>query len=156
MGDVGGSSVLLPRIGDPRALRWLGSLYHNTGWTYHDLREYERALDLWKKALRWHEERETGPRRFVAKYTVGRGLRSLERHEEALATQREVLAEMKKAGEEPDGYVHEEIAENLLALGKAEESKEYFRKAYGLLSKDAYLREKEPGRLDRLKRMAGL
>lgn len=140
---------------DPRALRWLGSLYNNTGWTYHDMGEYETALELWRKGLAWHQERKTGRRLFIARYMVGRGLRSLKRHEEALSAQRELLAEMEKAGEDQDGFVYEEIGENLHALGKEQEAKEYFKVAHDILSKDVYLVEKEASRLERLKKLGG-
>ena len=38
--------ALAEQAEDPRARGWLGPLYNNTGWTYHDLGEYERALEL--------------------------------------------------------------------------------------------------------------
>jgi tetratricopeptide (TPR) repeat protein len=30
---------------------WLGPLYNNLGWEYQDAREYEAALEAFKKAL---------------------------------------------------------------------------------------------------------
>jgi tetratricopeptide (TPR) repeat protein len=68
----------------PRAKGWLGALYNNTGWTYHDLGQYERALDLFEKGLFWRQERNDDRATRVAKWTVARALRSLERVEEAL------------------------------------------------------------------------
>ena len=44
---------------DPRAQGWLGALYNNTGWTYHDADQYERALDLFEKGLAWRRERDS-------------------------------------------------------------------------------------------------
>ena len=43
---------------DPRAGEWLGPLYNNTGWTYHDAGEYEKALKLFEKGLAWRKERD--------------------------------------------------------------------------------------------------
>ena len=141
---------------DPEALDWLGSLYNNTGWSYHDMGEYETALGLWEKAVAWQKERNPGTsRERVARYMVGRGLRSLERHEEALEIQRTLLAEIRQKGIEPDGYVHEEIAENLLALGRADEAAPHFGRAYDLLSKDDWFARNEAGRLARMKEKAG-
>ncbi|MCZ6689015.1 MAG: tetratricopeptide repeat protein [Planctomycetota bacterium] len=140
---------------DARALRWLGSLYNNTGWTYHDSGRYEEALALWRKALAWHEERDPGKRTLIAKYMVGRGLRSLERFDEALRVQQDLLAEMEAKGARSDGFVFEEIGECLLALGRAEESKGNFSQAYDLLSKDSHLAREEPKRLKRLEKLAG-
>jgi tetratricopeptide (TPR) repeat protein len=34
---------------DPRARRWLGPLYNNTGWTYFDMRRYDDALKMFPK-----------------------------------------------------------------------------------------------------------
>jgi hypothetical protein len=54
-------------------------------------------------------------------------------------------------GVERDGFVFEEIGECLLLLNRAEEARRYFAKAYEILSQDAWLAEKEPERLARLK-----
>ena len=35
---------------DPRAHGWLGSLYNNTGWDYHDKGDFTKALDLFQDA----------------------------------------------------------------------------------------------------------
>ena len=35
--------------GDESARRWLGTLYNNIGWDYHDDGEYERALEVHRK-----------------------------------------------------------------------------------------------------------
>ena len=70
---------------DERARGWLGSLYNNTGWTYHDLGDYEKALDLFEKALAWNKEKGNEERVRIARWTVARAYRSLGRVEEALA-----------------------------------------------------------------------
>ena len=142
--------------GDPDALDWLGSLYNNTGWSYHDLGQHERALGLWEKAVVWQKERNPGTdRERIARYMVGRGLRSLGRHEEALEVHRTLLAEREKKGLDADGYVHEEIAENLHALGKEAEAAPEFGRAYDLLSRDDWLAKNEADRLARMKKLAG-
>lgn len=144
------------KTGEPRALDWLGSLYNNTGWSYHEMGKFEEALGLWQKALLWQKERSPGTdRERVARYMVGRGLRSLKRFQEALEIQQNLLAEIEGLELESDGYVHEEVAECLLALGKEEEARGQFGLAYDQLSKDDWLVEHEPDRLARLKRMAG-
>jgi hypothetical protein len=81
-------------------------------------------------------------------------LRSLRRHEEALAILRRLDAENAVSGE-PDGFVFEEIAENLLALQKGDAAKPYFAKAWQLLSADTSLdrpSDEHLARLDRLSR----
>ncbi|MBZ0307974.1 MAG: tetratricopeptide repeat protein, partial [Anaerolineae bacterium] len=38
-----------------RARGWLGSLYNNIGWTYHGMGDYEQALTIFYKALKFRE-----------------------------------------------------------------------------------------------------
>jgi len=136
---------------DERAGRWLGSLYNNTGWTYHDMGEYEKALELFEKALAWNREHGSEERVRISRWTVGRTYRSLGRVEEALEIQRELEREIRAQGLGSDGYVLEEIAECLLLLGEEEESKAYFTRAYEQLSQDQWLVANQADRLRRLK-----
>lgn len=137
---------------DPRAKGWLGALYNNTGWTYHDAGEYEKALEIFRKGLAWRLERDNPKATQIAKWTVARALRSLGRADEALVMQQSLLEEHEAAGTS-DGYVFEEIAECLLSLDRPDEARTYFMCAYQELSKDDWLRENESVRLDRLKRL---
>ncbi len=134
---------------DPRARRWIGSVANNLGWTLHEAGRFDDAQIQFVRALRAREEQgEAEPIR-IGRWTVARGLRSLGRHEEALAIQWELRA----TGPE-DGYVEEELAEVLLALGRTEEAGPHFARAYALLSADAWLAESEPDRLARLRDLA--
>ena len=137
---------------DSRAKEWLGALYNNTGWTYHDVGEYERALELFEKGLAWRVEWNNPVTIRIAKWSVARALRSLERTSEALDMQRALLEEHESAGTK-DGYVYEELAECLLILGKADEARAFFNLAYHELSKDAWLKENEADRLERLRQL---
>lgn len=140
---------------DPKARKWLGSLYNNLGWTYHDQKDYGLALDLFQKALAARkQEGKQGPIQ-VARWCVARTLRSLGRTEEALATQLDLFAEHEAAGTR-DGFVREEIAECLLALRRAEEATPHFAAAYEELAEDPWLRRDEPDRLERLRRLGGV
>ena len=49
-----------------------------------------------------------------------------------------------------DGYVYEEIGENLLSLGRGDEAATYFSRAHELLSGDDWLVDNERDRLERL------
>ena len=144
---------LAEKSSDRRAKNWLGPLYNNTGWTYHDLGRYEKALELFEKSLKWREERgdERGIR--TAKWTIGRTYRSLGRTEDACEIQMALRDEIDKKGLEPDGYVFEELGECLHLLGREEEARKYFKLAYDVLSKDAWLVANEPERLKRLKEL---
>lgn len=139
---------------DERAKSWLGSLYNNLGWTYHDLGEYDKALDMFEKSLAWNQEYGNAERVRIARWAVARAYRSLGRLHAALEIQRDLEDEIEAEGLEPDGYVYEEIAECLLAQDRVAESKPYFKLAYEYLSKDQWLKANEAERLKRLKKLS--
>jgi tetratricopeptide (TPR) repeat protein len=135
------------RSSDPAARRWLGSLLNNLGWDRHDAGSYEEALEIFRRALAVRQEQGSRREIEIARWCVGRCLRSLERYSEALDIQ-ETLAESRSGSE--DGYVYEEIGENLLALGRDEDAAAYFSRAHELLSDDDWLVDNESERLERL------
>ena len=136
-----------------RAKGWLGSLYNNLGWSYHDQKNYEKALDIFQRSLRWREEKKQAPQIFIAKYSVGRTLRSMGNTEEALRMQ---LALWKEAAaiNRPDGYIHEELGELYLLKNDSAQYPFHFQKAYELLSADSYLQKFEKERLARIKKLS--
>lgn len=136
--------------GDADAQKWLGSLLNNLAWTKHDAGDPAAALVLFEECLAWHRARKTGSGEFIARYAVARCQRTLGRYAEALGAQQALQADMALAGEPEDGYVSEEIAEDLLALGLGGEAKAHFRKAHELLKGDVWLARNEPKRLERL------
>lgn len=139
---------------EERARQWKGSLLNNIGWTYHDTGRYEDALDTFRHGLDWQQragrERETR----IAAWTVARALRSLGRIDEALSLQQQNLEAIAASGDS-DGFIHEEIGECLLALGRSAEATSHFAAAYAALSQDSWLAANEPTRLQRLKSLAG-
>jgi tetratricopeptide (TPR) repeat protein len=140
---------------DPKARRWLGSLYNNLGWTYHGRGRYATAFDLFQKALTEREKEGKKPEIRIARWCMARCLRSLGRVEEALAAQRALYEEFQAEGG-MDGYVVEEIAECLLLSKREEEAKPHFAHAYRELSRDPWLRDNEAPRLERLARLGGV
>jgi tetratricopeptide (TPR) repeat protein len=124
-----------------RARSWLGSLYNNIGWTYHDLGEYDRALAIFEKALGWRIGQGKPEEIHIARWCVARTLRSLNRLEEAVLVLEELDAH--------DGYVAEELGECALQMGQPHQN--HFAQAYNLLSQDQWLVTNEPERLARLK-----
>ena len=142
---------LAEKSNDGRARNWLGSLYNNIGWTYHDAGDYTTALNIFQKALAFREQQGESKPLLIARWCVGRTLRSLNRIDEALAIQQKLLREYQQAGGQ-DGYVYEEVGECLL-LEDDSEAVTYFALAYEALSQDAWLAENEPDRLARLKQL---
>jgi tetratricopeptide (TPR) repeat protein len=140
---------------DPRAKKWLGSLCNNIGWTFHDAGQYDQALALFEKALNHRETQGQEREARIARWCVARALRSLGRVTEALAIQQALLEANERDGA-TDGYVFEELAECLLALGHPAEAQAYFARAYAELSGDPWLADNEPERLERLKTLAAL
>jgi tetratricopeptide (TPR) repeat protein len=141
---------LADRSPAPRALHWRGSLYNNLGWNYHDAGDYEQALAAFQKATASRREEGNPALVRIALWAEARTLRSLGRVEEALALQQGLLRGFDARGEQ-DGYVYEEIAECLAALGRNDEARPYFALAYKKLSADPWLAESEPARLERLR-----
>jgi tetratricopeptide (TPR) repeat protein len=134
---------------DGRARAWLGSLYHNLGWTLFERGEHGKALDYWEKALHVREAAGDRGRVKIARWTVARGYRALGRLDDAERLQRALLDDNAKAGEE-DGYVYEEIAEIAVARGDYAAAAPWAAKAHALLKDDAWLAATEPARLKRL------
>ncbi|MBI4926955.1 MAG: hypothetical protein HY835_04260, partial [Anaerolineae bacterium] len=99
-----------------------------------------------QRALRYRQEQEDPAPIRIARWCVARTLRSLNRLEEALQIQQELLAENTE-----DGYISEELGELYLALGKPEEARPHFAQAYSLLSKDDWLVKNEAQRLERIR-----
>lgn len=140
---------------DPVARNWDASLANNIGMSLHDAGRYDEALASFQAALAARErigDNAGGVR--VAQWMIAWTLRSLDRHDEALAILRRLDMENDAAGE-PDGFVFEEIAENLLAQQQGDAAKPYFAKAWQLLSADTSLdrpSDEHLARLDRLSR----
>ena len=138
--------------GQERARNWLGSLYNNMGWSYHDMGDYESALEIFEKAESFRRSKGSAREIRIATWCIARTLRSLNRIEEALSKQMTLKAEFESAGG-TDGYVFEEIGECLLALNREDEARPYFAKAYEILSQGEFLVEQEPDRIARLKKL---
>jgi tetratricopeptide (TPR) repeat protein len=137
---------------DAGARKWKGSLYNNIGWTYHDQGGYTKALEMFERGLAFRLEQGNAETIRIARWTVARALRSLGRVEEALKIQTDLLEVAEKTNT-PDGFINEEMGECLLALKEEEAARPHFKRAYELLSKDAWLVESEPKRLERMKKL---
>ncbi len=128
---------------EARAKNWLGSLYNNTGWTYFDMKQYDKAIDLFQKCLFWNIDKNRMEAARIAKYSIAKSYRMQGKHNEALFILDEIAAG------EPDGYIHEELAENYLATNDLQQAKENFQLTYDLLSEDIWLKANEQERIAR-------
>lgn len=137
----------------PRARHWLGSISNNLGWDYHEAGEFAPALELFEKALAFRLEEGEAGTIGIARWCVARCLRSLDRIEEALQIQTDLLASHQEAGTE-DGYVSEELAELYLLQGDAEQAAQHFAEAYRLLSQDSWFAANEAERLARMQELS--
>lgn len=133
---------------------WLGPLYNNIGWTYHDQGNYNEALQYFQKGYDWRIEVGDQPGARIAKWTIGRCYRSLKRYKEALEIQNELRADIEEKDLPKDGYVFEELAELYLIEGDSELAAENFGLAYQELSKDRWIVNNQPERLNRLKKLS--
>jgi tetratricopeptide (TPR) repeat protein len=132
---------------EPRARKWRGSLLNNLGWTLMDLGRPQEALLAFERAVPVREEYGAPEPLRIAKWCVGRALRELGRFDEALAIHQNLLAQGA------DGFVEEEAAECLLALGRPLEAQPHFAKAYHDFTEG---RLKGAVSQDRLERIASL
>jgi tetratricopeptide (TPR) repeat protein len=121
--------------------------------THHDAGRYPEALASFETALAARERIGDPGRTRVARWMVAWTLRSLGRHDEALAILRRLEAENEAAGT-PDGYVFEELAENLLVQGRGDAARPYFARAWQLLSADTSLDRPSAEHLARLDRLS--
>lgn len=147
---------------EPRAKRWLGALYSSLGWHFYELRQYDKALELFNKALsrleaelnaslsKSIEDATLMKRILMAKWAVGKTYRVQGKVGDALKIQEDLFAELSRSGSK-DGYVYEEMAECLTSLKRANEAELYFEFAYAELSKDEWLSDNKPERIKRLK-----
>ena len=138
---------------DPVARNWDASLANNIGMSLHESGRYEEALASFQTALAARERIGDPGRTHVARWMIAWTLRSLHRHDEALVILRRLEAGNAATGE-PDGYVFEEIAENLLAQQRGDAARPYFAKAWQLLSADTSLDRPDEAHLARLERLS--
>lgn len=138
----------------PRTRHWLGSIYNNLGWDYHDAGEFDAALEMFQQALTARQQEQDEAATNIAHWSVARCYRSLGRVEAALEIQQALLAKYERAST-PDGYVHEELGE-LYLLMQDDRAAAQFAAAYGLLSADSWLQANEAARLQRLRQLGGL
>ncbi len=112
---------------------WLGPLLNNLGWEYYEAADYALALDAFERALRARERDPANASAIeIARYAVGKTLRALGRAQEAIPLLEQAVAWAEREGR-PDGWFHEELAEEYAAVGRPEDAREHARRAISLL-----------------------
>ena len=135
---------------DPKAKGLLAALFNNVAWDLFDLGRSEEALGYFRKAESAWEARARPKNIHIAKWSVARCLRSLEKHQEALT----ILFDLEEKSQGThNGFVYEELAENLLILDDQDKAQNYAQKAYDILKEDTWFVKNESKRLDKLKSM---
>ena len=115
---------------------WLGPLLNNLGWEYYEAGDLEPALDAFERALR---AREREPRNAaaveIARYAVGKTLRALGRADEAIPLLEQAVA-WAEVEDAPDGWFHEELAEEYAAVDRPDDARRQAMLAMPLLERD--------------------
>ncbi len=147
--------AMAERSSDPKANKWLGSLYNNIGWTYFSMKQYEKALELFKKDAVWYEQNKSKTYVNIAKWSAAKTLRMMGKTDEALEEQLRLLELFRNGEADEDGYVYEELAECYLLKNDDVQATHFAALAYEILSKDIWMEANEKDRLERLKTLGG-
>ncbi len=139
---------------DKRTKGWIEPLYNNIGWTYYDLGEYEKSVECFQKCLELNEKSENERYIRIAKWSIAKVYRALNKLDEALGIQLALKKEFEEKQLAQDGYVFEELGEIYLLKEQKEDAKKYFALAFEYLGKDPWLQQNEPERLARLKELS--
>jgi tetratricopeptide (TPR) repeat protein len=124
--------VELAELEDSSARYWLGPLLNNLGWHLYEAGEHEAALDAFERALAARQldpENEAGVA--IARYAVGKALRTLGRPAEAAVQLEQAIAWAESAGK-PDAWFHDELAEDYAALGRLRDARAHAERALEL------------------------
>ena len=115
---------------------WLGPLLNNLGWEHYEAGDLESALDAFERALRARERDAANAGAIeIARYAVGKTLRALGRSDEAIPLLEQAVAWAEAEGA-PDGWFHEELAEEYAAVGRDDDARRQANLAAPLLERD--------------------
>lgn len=115
---------------------WRGPLLNNLGWEHYEAGDFEPALGAFERALRAREEDASHAQAVeIARYAVGKTLRALGRADEAIPLLEQAVAWAEAEGS-PDGWFHEELAEDYAAAGREDEARAQAALAIPLLERD--------------------
>ncbi len=142
--ELSGSSA------DPKARKWRASLLNNLAWTYHYAGDDAKALPMFEEARQLREESGDVSQERIARYCIGRCLRTLGRVQEALDIQLNFIKDLDGKGM---GFGEEEAGECLLLLGREDEARPWFKAAHEKMTQTGAI-EGEHARLERIRKLA--
>jgi tetratricopeptide (TPR) repeat protein len=135
------------------AAYWSGPLLNNLGWEYYESGALDEALEAFEGALHARERNPAdGDGIALARYALGKALRAVGRAEDAIPLLEQAVARAESEGK-PDGWFHEELAEEYAAVGRDEDARAHARRALPLLEEDD---PSFPGNAARTARLRGL
>ncbi len=137
---------------DKKVKGWIGVFYNNTGWDLFEAKRYEEALNHFVKCKEFHQEMGNKDNENIAKWSIAKTYRYLGKLEDSLNIQEKLLAQAN--GLDKSGYIYEELGELYLLLKQQEKARDFFSKAYKVLSQDTWLLRNEADRLNRMKRLS--
>lgn len=137
---------------DSNSRGWLHALYNNIGESYLTAKEYDHAASYFHKLSVLQKEKSGTPDMHTLK-DEARAIR-LSGHPDKAIEMIEPIYQKLIAENQDDGWIREEMAENLYILGQKEKAKPHFLKAYELLSKENFCITHEQDKLKHLKEMA--
>jgi tetratricopeptide (TPR) repeat protein len=136
------------------AAYWAGPLLNNLGWEHYEAGEHELALDAFERALHAREREPDKPEPIaLARYGMGKALRALGRSEEAIPLVEQAIAWAESSGA-PDGWYHEELAEEYAAVGRDDDARIHARVAIPLLEDADPSFAEDAARFRRLRELA--
>ena len=127
---------------------WLWALYNNIGESYLVMKDYENARFYFHKLVEFQIAKGGEPDMHTLK-DEARAIRLSGNPADALAIIEPIFKKLQSENQD-DGWIREEMAENLYALGKKTEAKPHFVKAYELLSKEDFCIKSEQEKLQHL------
>ena len=134
---------------NPVASRWKPSLWNNLGEAYRAAGEYEKSLACFQSIIQWQQDNGKPIDRYT-RIDEARLLRLCGRANESMTKIRVLSDEL--AGE-IDGFVSEELAENLLLTNDEAAARQQFINAWQKLRDVQWLKDSEPQRYERLRKL---
>jgi len=138
---------------EPSFAGWLKALLNNLGEAYAALGEFHSARDCFRRLVAIYRDAGQEPDMYAVKDEAR--MSRLGGDPGASLSLVSPVFESLQGRNADDGWIREELAEALHALGRAGEAAPHFARAYALLSADPWCSRHEPEKLRRLKEMAG-